>query len=178
MEPIDGVGELVLLQDARQVRIRPVRGDDADALIAMHEHLSPRTVRRRFFASMPHLSPEMARIFTGVDGTTRVALVAVDETGGLVAVGRFDILADPGAAEVAVVVLDDYQHHGLGVLLLERLIVIARDHGVDHFVADVLAENRPMLAAFRDAGLMYTSERDGSEIHLTLPLPPPAAHPR
>jgi GNAT superfamily N-acetyltransferase len=177
MEPVDA-GELVVLQDARQVRIRPVRSDDTDALIAMHEHLSARTVRRRFFASMPHLSPEMARIFTSVDGISRVALVAVDDTGGLVAVARFDLLADRSEAEVAVVVLDDYQHHGLGVLLLERLIVIARDHGVDRFVADVLMENRPMLAAFRDAGLTYTSVRDGSELHLTLPLPPATAHPR
>lgn len=166
------VGELVVLQDDRHVWVRPVRSDDAEALIAMHEGLSAQTVRRRFFASMPHLSPEQARKFTGVDGSDRAALVAVDTQGALVAVARYDRLPATDGGEVAVVVLDDYQHHGLGVALLKRLIVVARDHGLDHFSADVLADNRPMLAAFRDAGLTFTADRDGGVVHLELPLPP------
>ena len=169
--------DTVVLQDGRTVRIRPVRADDAPLIIAMHEGFSARTVRRRFFSSMPHLPAEQARRFAEVDGTSRVALVAETATGDLVAVARYDCLPGTGptsslvGAEFAIVVSDDYQHHGLGVALLRRLIVVARDHGVDHFTADVLMDNRPMLATFRDVGLTFTSHADGGVVHLELPLP-------
>jgi len=173
------VDETVVLDDGRTVRIRRVFAADAGALIAMHEHHSPRTVRRRFFSSMPHLPAEQARRFAEVDGTSRVALVAQAPSGELVAVARFDCLPlEPGqdpsaglAAEVAVVVTDQYQHHGLGVAILTRLVSVARHLGVDHFTADVLMDNRPMLATFRDAGLTYVAHSEGGVVHLDLPLP-------
>lgn len=169
--------DTVVLRDGRTLRIRPVRADDAARIIAMHEGFSARTVRRRFFSSMPHLPAEQARRFAEVDGTTRVALVAETAAGDLVAVARYDCLPGDGSAtsslgaEFAIVVSDDYQHHGLGVALLRRLIVVARDHGVDHFSADVLMDNRPMLATFRDVGLTFTSQVEGGVVHLELPLP-------
>jgi GNAT superfamily N-acetyltransferase len=167
-------GDLVVLQDDRQVWIRRLVSSDAAGLARMHDSLSEQTVRRRFFGALPHLSAEQAKYFTEVDGVERVALVAVDPQGALVAVARYDRVPASSGAEVAVVVRDVYQHHGLGVALLTRLIEEARQHGVDHFVADVLADNRPMLAAFRDAGLTYAGARDGSVVHLTLPLKPDA----
>lgn len=169
--------EMLVLSDGRAVRIRPMHSADAAALVEMHEGFSARTVRRRFFSSMPHLSPDQARRFAEVDGTSRVALVAQDISGALVAVARYDCLAvhqsgsaAPAAAEVAIVVADDFQHHGLGVALLTRLIAVARAHGVDYFTADVLMENRPMLATFTDAGLTYTAHADGGVVHVELPL--------
>ena len=172
------VDETVVLRDGRSVRIRPVRADDAERIIAMHEGFSARTVRRRFFSSLPHLPAEQARRFAEVDGTKRVALVAEADSGALVAVARYDCLPAPRgqarppvAAEFAIVVSDDYQHHGLGVALLTRLVAVARDNGVDQFSADVLMDNRPMLATFRDAGLTYTAHAEGGVVHLELPLP-------
>jgi len=173
-----------MLSDGRSVTIRPVHADDADALVQMHERFSARTVRRRFFTAMPHLSPEQARRFSEVDGTSRVALVAQEDSGALVAVARYDCLPSQQArergpattsAEVAIVVSDEFQHHGLGVALLRRLITVARAHGVDHFTADVLMENRPMLATFRDAGLTYTAHAEAGVVHLELPLSPTGA---
>ena len=171
-----------MLDDGRTVTIRPVVAADADALIAMHERHSPRTVRRRFFSSMPHLPIEQARRFADVDQVSRVALVAQAPSGELVAVARYDCLPPgPGSAgaaaavvaEVAVVVTDDYQHHGLGVALLTRLVAVARHRGVDQFTADVLMDNRPMLATFRDAGLTYQTHAEGGVVHLELPLSGP-----
>jgi GNAT superfamily N-acetyltransferase len=164
------VDDMFTLHDSRRVRIRSVRDDDGDRLVAFHEGLSERTVRRRFLAGLPHLSATQARTFAHVDGVKRVALVAEDAAGALVAVARFDCLSDEAGAEIAVVVADDYQRQGLGTELVERLVTLARAHGVDHFAAEVLVENRPMLATFRDAGLEFTSERDCGVLSLDLPL--------
>ena len=47
----------------------------------------------------------------------------------------------PGAAEVAFVVIDDYQGQGIGAALLRHLAAIARSAGLKELVAEVLPEN-------------------------------------
>jgi RimJ/RimL family protein N-acetyltransferase len=169
--------EQAVLDDGRMLRLRRMRDDDTDALRAMHHRLSPRTVYQRFFAVLPELTLEQAERFTHVDGQTRVAIVAEEPTGRLVAVGRYDRLPPDGRrAEVAFVVLDEYQRHGLGTVLAQHLVAHAREEGVQTFVADVLATNSAMFHVFADTGLTPVTTYDGGIAHLEMPLPPlPAA---
>lgn len=64
-------------------------------------------------------------------------------------------------AEVAFVVADAYQHHGLATMLLRYLTQTARSVGITRLVAEVLAQNRAMLSAFRDAGFPIEAETEG-----------------
>ena len=166
-------GTAVVLDDGRRLTIRPIREDDTDRLRAMHRRHSPSTIRRRFFAMLPELAVTQADRFTHVDGTDRAALVAVNDSGDLVGVARYDRYAGTTDAEVAIVVQDDYQHHGLGTTLLNELTGYARDHGIERFIADVLMENSPMFATFADAGLVGTSQYESGVAHLVLTIPPP-----
>jgi GNAT superfamily N-acetyltransferase len=53
---------------------------------------------------------------------------------------------------VAFVVADGYQHHGLGPILLERLVRRARHVGIVNLYAEILESNGPMLNVFRHSG--------------------------
>ncbi|MDX6197434.1 MAG: hypothetical protein QOJ79_585 [Actinomycetota bacterium] len=162
---------MTLLIDVAALRIRPIRPDDTPALHVMHRGLSARSVYQRFFAVLPELTTEQADRFTHVDGVERFALVAEAPDGSLVAVGRYDRLPpDLHQAEVAVVVADSYQHHGLGTALVARLTAHARAAGVTEFVADVLTTNRAMHRAFADAGLVAAADNDHGVAHLVMPL--------
>ena len=86
----------------------------------------------------------------------------------LIAVGRYDRLEDRRAAEVAFVVADAYQHHGLAPMLLYRLATAARSVGITRFVAEVLAENKAMLSVFRGAGFPIESNFDWGTVTLTM----------
>ena len=163
----------VLLDDGRRVHLRPIHADDTDALSAMHDGLSSLSVQRRFLGALPHLSLPQAERFTHVDGRQRVALVA-EVDGHLVAVGRYDRLDDDRVAELAVVVTDAFQHHGLGTALVRVLSHHAREHGVERFCAEVSADNRPMLHALRDAGLPFTASYSCGVASLDIPLPVPS----
>ena len=66
----------------------------------------------------------------------------VEYEGEIVAVGRYDRCDKPCRAEVAFVVADQFQHHGLGPMLLERLVESAKLASIGEFCASVLAENR------------------------------------
>jgi L-amino acid N-acyltransferase YncA len=141
------------------LQVRPIAPADADRLRRFHARLSPTSVRFRFFAAYPELQDRDVAYFTECDQVDRVALVAVTEQcgGEIVGVSRFDRLADRTTAEVAFVVRDDFQHHGVGRLLLDHLAAAAREQGVHRFVAVVLADNAPMRKLFSDSGYPFTS---------------------
>jgi GNAT superfamily N-acetyltransferase len=85
--------------------------------------------------------------FTCVDYVDRLALIA--EIGDrMVAVARYDCAPGTLEAEVAFVVADDCQHHGIAPLLLESLADTAWRLGITTFVASTLMENREMLNVF------------------------------
>ncbi len=72
---------------------------------------------------------------------------------------------DSERAEVAVVVADDLHHLGLATLLLIRLAKSGEDREISRFFAEVLPENRDMLAVFRDGFAAVTvNGRDVIEV--------------
>lgn len=157
--------------DRLGLRVEPMTPALAAPLVRFHETLTPRTTRHRFFAVHPHLAVTEVERFTDVDHEDREALVARDGDGELVAVARFDRIA-PGAtiAEVAFVVADAWQHHGIGAALFARLARRARAVGVTRFVADTLVENRAMRTVFRQAGYPVIEAVAGGVVRVTIDL--------
>ena len=127
--------------------IRPIRADDKRML-----ERGPRApLRRQRAAALPlarsgSFSGSELRYLTEIDAVDHVALIAedpADRARGLIAVGRFVRLAeDPEAAEIAIVVADDWQGRGLGSLLGRHLAHAARNRGIRRFTATMAAENR------------------------------------
>lgn len=161
--------EPVRLFDGTAALLRPMRPTDAAALRRFHAGLSNATIRLRFFSLHRELTVEEVERFTHVDGTDRVALVVTTPT-GLIAVGRYDRCEDPTKAEVAFVVADEYQHHGLGPLLLARLAERARGAGIGTFKAETLAENSPMLTVFRCSGYPMRTTCSFGVVDVTLDI--------
>jgi GNAT superfamily N-acetyltransferase len=122
------------------------------------------------------LRAEEVAHLTQVDGIDRVALV-VECGGELIAVGRYDRLDDPTQAEVAFVVADAFQHHGLATMLLHRLANAAKSVGVAGLVAEVMAENTAMLSVFHAAGFPIESKCEWGIIELKMALTRCAAAP-
>jgi GNAT superfamily N-acetyltransferase/nitroreductase len=139
------------------------------AVLRLHEQLPERDRYLRLFTlGVTHLAAFIARLTT-MDDAHRGAFGAFvgDE---LMGVAHYEVLDDPAEAEVALVVHPAAQAHGVGTLLLEHLISLARDRGVRRFVAEVLAENARMRQVFTDCGLPLSIDHDGPELHLSIPL--------
>jgi RimJ/RimL family protein N-acetyltransferase len=139
-----------LLPDRTPVLIRPIRPDDKEMLSEGLRRLSPESVQKRFLAPKHSFTKAELRYLTEVDGSDHVAFVAEypgDSVRRLIAVGRFVRWADdPDAAEVAIVVADDWQGRGLGTMLTSCLAKEARRLDIRRFTATMAADN---LAAHR-----------------------------
>ena len=161
----------VTTRDGTKVHLRPIRPDDAPRLMDFHEHLSPRSVYRRFFFVHPRLSATEVERFTRVDYVDRLAIIAEDGD-RLVAVCRYDRSPCTAEAEVAFVVADEYQHHGIGPVLLEQLADAAWRSGITTFVAYTLAENKAMLDVFEDSGFRVSTSFEDGTMSVRFPIEP------
>ena len=100
--------------------------------------------------------------FTHVDFHDRVALV-LEYHGEFVAWASYERWKDRDDAEVAFMVDDAFQGKGIATLLLEHLAAIARSNDIVRFTAEVLSDNRAMLARVRPcrmAGGAQLRQRD------------------
>ena len=125
------------------------------------------------------LTPAMLARFTQIDYDREMALIAVDTTGGAereVAVARYIRLPDERSCEFAIAVADDWQHHGLGHRLMERLIAVARARGLETMVGWVMAGNTGMLEMVSHLGFAVARDSEDALVRrVTLALQDRAA---
>jgi ribosomal protein S18 acetylase RimI-like enzyme len=160
------------LRDGREVEIRALRPDDKDDLLAAVGRTGARSLRRRFFVTKRSFSDKEIDFFTKIDFTSHGALVALAEEDGrkvIIGGGRC-IITEPGKAEIAFLVIDDYQGQGLGSLLMRHLALIARKAGLRELVAEVLPENTAMRKVFSKFGFQARRGPDPQVVHLVLEL--------
>lgn len=144
------------LTDGRSVVVRPVLPQDDVAEQLFVRRLSPASRQRRFHIGIHELSPNILRAMTDIDYRNHVAVVAQstgdDDEPAIVADARYVLLDEPGEAEFAIAVSDDWQGVGLGKQLLLRLMRHARRQGLHTLVGDVLPDNERMIAMMRGLG--------------------------
>ena len=161
----------VVLRDGSTLRLRPIRSDDREGLVAFYGRLSPESLHFRFFGTPVGNEAEVARLLSA-DHDDEFVLVA--EAGGRlsgVAVYFRDRSA-PDRAEVAFAIADALQGRGVGTRMLEVLARIAREHHIRAFDAYVLYDNRRMMQVFLDSGFDVERRLDGGLFHVAFSLEP------
>ncbi len=135
-----------------RLRVRAIRPDDRDRLVDHFEGLSPDSRYRRFLGFRKGFTPQELRYLTEPNFVGYVALVAtIDEHAArerIVGDGRYVALPDGRHAELALSVVDAYQRRGIGSLLLQHLVCLARQTGIGQLEADILASNRSAMRFF------------------------------
>lgn len=162
------------LRDGSVVLIRPVGADDGDLLAEGFNRLSAQSRRLRFLSGKSQLSRADLAYLTQVDHHDHEAIGALDpEDGRGLGVARYVRSSrDPDCAEVAVTVVDDWQHRGLASELLGRVTQRAREEGISRFTALVSSENLAVAALLRDSGAAVRRlHQEGGETEYLIDLP-------
>jgi GNAT superfamily N-acetyltransferase len=138
-----------------EVSIRRPVPADRQALKDMIGRCSPDSIRQRFHGyrrSFP------AQYLTGALGgdDRHFALVAESAGTSIVALASCVLVADD-AADIAVLVEDGYQRHGIGSTMLRMLIGYTDHRGIATVQATVLAEQEWILQLLRGYGSCSTT---------------------
>ena len=162
-------GTYALLTDGTTIEIRPARPDDFEGVRDMHAQMSPENLYMRFFGVSRVAAEQEARRVCREPAPDRAALLAVLD-GRVIGCISYQLTGGE-SAEVGMAVADDMHSRGIGTLLLEHVISLARRRGVRTFLAETLVENAPMLNVFAYAGLRPHRTLADGVYELSFPLP-------
>ncbi|SDZ81114.1 GNAT family N-acetyltransferase [Microbulbifer marinus] len=143
------------LQGGQVVTIRPMSREDIELEREFLSNLSPDSRRFRFHGGIGKPTQKLLEQLTDIDHDQREAFIAVIQgDNGEQEIGqcRYAQDADGKAAECAVVVGDDWQKHGLGMLLVSRLIESARARGIQRLYSTDAADNHKLNEIARKFG--------------------------
>lgn len=157
----------VVLRSGDVVAIRPIRPEDATALAAMFARCSPHDLYLRFFSRLREVPNSMAVRLTQIDYEREMALVASPAVGegtnrDLLGVVHLIATPDLDTAEFAVIVRSDAKGRGLGYHLMERIVLYAKQRGIQRLFGHVLKDNEAMKQMSRELGFILSEpESDG-----------------
>ena len=161
---VDSLTHHDVLPDGTRVLMRVLRPEDAAYYREFVEHVTPEDMRLRFFAAIKELSEDRISQLTHLDHDRAMAFIAIDEaTDQMLAVVRLHLDDDRQGGEYAVIVRSALKGHGLGWLLMRRMIAYARAIGLRRVHGEVLAENTTMLRMCADLGF-HISDDPGSRV--------------
>lgn len=152
------------MKDGTEVTLRPIRPEDEPLEHELLSTLSEETLRVRFFTILKDISHEMLTRFCNIDYDREMAIVAEIKEGDrkkIIGICRIIIENDLKTAEYAVLVHDNYQGRGLGYKLLDVIIGIGQDKGLEEIYGTVLSENEKMLGTAKKLGFRQFHQPDG-----------------
>lgn len=132
------------------VLVKPLSLDDWETYQTFVRRVEQEDMRLRF-AGRVNFDDSRWRRLLDIDHIREEAFAAFDQVGTMLGVARLvRVTATDG--EIAMIVRSDLKRHGIGNLLLERLIQHGKAIGLAALIGYVLRENQPMLALAQRAG--------------------------
>jgi acetyl coenzyme A synthetase (ADP forming)-like protein len=157
----------VVLRDGSTVQVRPIRSADRDAIRAFLDGVSRDSIWFRFFGAAN--LKWAADWSVDVDYVDRYGLIAETGVPARVIAQASYIRVDRSRAEVAFLVADDYQGHGLSTTMLAHLAEAASAESISTFLADVLPANHRMIDTFRQSGFPVELRSEPGVIKIEFP---------
>jgi acetyltransferase len=149
------------LNDGTRVVLRPIKPEDEPMWHELLASCSAQSLWFRFRYLFKEATHEMASRFCFIDYDRELAIVAEIEEDGrrrLIGTGRLVADVDHVTAEYAVLVVDAWQGRGVGSVLTDYCLEIARQWNVRQVFGETSTDNARMLGLFRNRG--FTLRQD------------------
>jgi acetyltransferase len=162
----------ITMKNGQKALLRPIRPEDEPLEAEMFEKLSRESIYFRFFGYVPKLSHKFLVHFTHIDYDRELAIVAeVEEDGKKMMAGVVRLVNDYGnqCAEFAIIIADPWHRQGLGSTMMDFMLDIARERGLDTVKAQALASNEVMLRMFQHRNFKVV-KRNGATYVVELKL--------
>ena len=135
------------LKDGTFVILRPIKPEDEILVYNLFQSLSEETMRFRFFQLIRDVSHETLTRYCNMDYDREIAIVAEKKKDNRRIIGIARLILEPGRkrGEFAVVVGDQWHGLGLGSKLVDYIIEIGKDMGLETIGGDILSRNLKMI---------------------------------
>lgn len=154
------------LKNGKKVFLRPILKTDKDLIVDLFGRLHPDGIYLRFLRPLNALPDDLLFQLLHIDYHKSFALVAVtpeNDKNSIIAVARYGYDHAENVTDFAVIVREDWQHHGLGKSLLLKIFAIGKEHGISRFSSIIDSTNCMIKQLLRKIGYeVKYSYRNGS----------------
>jgi acetyltransferase len=143
------------LRDGRTVLLRPIKPEDEPLWLEMFKNFSEESIRYRFFEIIRDTPHEVRVRYCNIDYDREIAIVAeLSEEGHRKILGVVRLIMEPDGknGEIAFIVADPWQGLGLGTKMVDYMIEICKDRGLETIYGIMLPDNRRAISLMRKMG--------------------------
>ncbi|MGZ5498543.1 MAG: bifunctional acetate--CoA ligase family protein/GNAT family N-acetyltransferase [Candidatus Aminicenantales bacterium] len=161
------------MRDGTPITLRPIKPEDEPLWLALLASCSRESIYSRFRYFFFWQSHEVASRYCYIDYDRELAIVAEVGEGAdrkFVGVGRLVSEPDQASAEYAVLVQDAWQDKGLGGLLTDYCLGIAKEWGTRTVTAITTTDNPRMIAVFEKRGFHIVNDLESSLVEVSKDL--------
>jgi acetyltransferase len=161
------------LRGGTPILIRRLMVEDAALYPDFLSDVTVEDLRLRFFGSMREVNHALLDKLIHYDPARAMAFIAVDEQNRkMLGVVRLHNDTSGQSAEFAILVRSRLKGHGVGWLLMKRMIEFSKHKNLKTVCGQVLSENTTMLAMCAELGFHIADDRQDPGIKMvTLPVP-------
>lgn len=142
--------------------VRPLVDGDVETVAAIFGRLGNDSRRLRFNGAKPCLSDRELSDLARIDATHHALVAHVVGDPRPAALAQL-VRSSRESAEIAFVVADEHQHHGIGSALTRMLLDDARAAGIKEITALASGDNRAALALIRRTASVLEVRLEGPE---------------
>jgi acetyltransferase len=159
------------MRDGRTVLLRPIKPEDEPMWLEMFKNFSEESVRYRFFNIIKDTPHEVRVRYCNIDYDREIGIVAELEEEGrrqILGVVRLIIEPDEKNGEIAFIVADPWQGLGLGTKMVDYMIEICKDKGLETVYAFMLPDNYRAIRLLKKMGftIEYTKDVTKATLHM------------
>ncbi|MBN1496488.1 MAG: GNAT family N-acetyltransferase [Spirochaetes bacterium] len=144
-----------------EVKFRPIRPSDEDMMRRLFYQFSDESKYLRYFtrvSAMPHKEMQKYVSIDYIDTFSIVGVITRNKIEEIIAEGRYALYPREKKHELAFIVDEEFQGKGIASFLAEYLIKIAGERSIKTLYANVLPENKKMLAVFNKMPAEHSSK--------------------
>ena len=159
--------EPVKLSDGNIIQLRPIHPADGQKALSFKDKLSTDSLYNRFLGQAPKITEKLVKRMTILDYSQEMAIVAEapkqdTKEKEIVAVARLAKVQEY-EAEFAIIITDAWQGKGLGLIMTNHMIDIAKDMGFQKVSAWFFSHNSKMADIFIEKGFVIKQLEQGMD---------------
>jgi len=160
------------MRDGRTVLFRPIKPEDEPMWLEMFQNFSEESIRYRFFQIIKDTPHEVRVRYCNIDYDRELGIVVeLTEKGKRKILGVVRLIEEPDGkrGEIAFIVADPWQRLGLGSKMIDYMIEICIDRGLESIYGVMLTDNYQAINLMKKMGFTIQRTEEGT-VKATLDL--------
>ena len=168
-----GIHEQQTFKNGLKVRFRPIKPSDEEQMRRLFYRFSDEAIYARYFSSITTMPHSKMQEYVNIDWHHNMSIIGlIGEPGEGIVISEARYLGGKSNlnAEIAILVDEKYNNLGIATCMVNLLMKLGKERGIDVFIAEVLFSNNKIIKVFKKVCPNLKIEREDGAYSVTMPV--------